>query len=96
MPGLSFICSFRPGDADLEELVQVAGNDAQETQPLQQGRGRVLGLGEHAAVEFQDAKFTIDQMVGGGKRAHGGGRNAVTRKRSMDANLNAARPSIVA
>ena len=41
------------GDADLEELVEVARHDAQEAQPLEQRHGRIGGLGEHAALELQ-------------------------------------------
>ena len=46
-------------DTDFEELVQIAGNDAQETQALQQGHPVVLRLGENAAIEGQQAEFPI-------------------------------------
>ncbi len=41
------------GDADLEELVQVAGENQQELEPLQQRIGLVQRLLQHADVELQ-------------------------------------------
>src|SRR5471032_3144098 len=41
------------GDADLEELVQVAGENQQEFQPFQQRIGLIQRLLEHADVELQ-------------------------------------------
>ena len=41
----------QPRDADLEEFIQIAADDTQETQPLEQRDRRVLGEGEHAVVE---------------------------------------------
>ena len=43
---------FESGHADLEELVEIRGNDAEELQPFEQRDGGILGLVEHALVEF--------------------------------------------
>ena len=51
------------GDADLEELVEVARHDAQEAQALEQRHGRIGGLGEHAALELQQGEFAIDEVI---------------------------------
>src|SRR5258706_3342447 len=50
------------GDADLEELVQVARQDAQEPQPLQRGNPPVLGLGEHPLVERQNGELAREEL----------------------------------
>src|SRR6266581_46806 len=50
------------GDADLEELVQVARQDAQEAQPLQRRKPPVLGLGEHALVESQNGELAREEL----------------------------------
>ena len=60
----SLICSFTPESADLEELVEVGRDDAQELQPLEQRHGAVLGLREHAAVEFERLQLAIEEMLG--------------------------------
>ena len=52
------------GDADLEELVEVARHDAQETQALEQRHGGVGGLGEHAALELQQGQFAVEEVFG--------------------------------
>ena len=52
-------------DADLEEFVQVARHDAQEAQALEQGYGRVGGLGEHAALELQQRELAVEEVFGG-------------------------------
>src|SRR3546814_3146863 len=44
---------LQAGDANLEELVQVAGKDQQELEPLQQRVGLVQRLLQHADVELQ-------------------------------------------
>jgi len=49
------------GDADLEEFVEVARGDAEESQPLEQRHGGVLGLGEHALVELELRELAVDQ-----------------------------------
>ena len=50
---------FQFGDADLEEFIQVAADDAKKAQPFEQRRVGILGLGQHAAVEFEDADFAV-------------------------------------
>ena len=50
------------GDANLEKFVQVAADDAKKAQAFEQGRVRILGLGQHAAVEFQDADFPVEKQ----------------------------------
>ena len=53
------------GDADLEEFVEVAGDDAEEAQSLEQRHARVGDLGQDAAVEGEQRKFAVDEVVGG-------------------------------
>ena len=60
------------GDPDLEELVHVAGDDGEEAQALEQRRRGVLGLGEDAALEGEDAEFAVDEGVGAGQIHVGG------------------------
>src|SRR5207245_10896150 len=50
------------GDADLEELVEVARQDAQEPQPLKCGNPPVLGLGEHPLVERQNGELAREEL----------------------------------
>ena len=49
------------GDSNLEEFVQIAADDAKKAQAFEQRHVRVLGLGQHAAVEFQDADFPVEE-----------------------------------
>ncbi|CAI8777556.1 hypothetical protein EMIT0P176_10315 [Pseudomonas sp. IT-P176] len=51
---------LQPGDTNLEELVQVAGEDQQELQPLQQGIGLIQRLFQHADVELQLRQLAMD------------------------------------
>ena len=51
-------------DADLEELVQVGRDDAEELQALEQRHGAVLGLREHAAVELERLQLAIEEVLG--------------------------------
>ena len=48
------------GDAHLEELVQVAGEDGQEPGPLEQRVALVLRLVEHPRVELQPRQLAVD------------------------------------
>ena len=66
---------LQPGDADLEEFVEVAGEDQQELQPLQQRVGLVQRLFQHADVELQLRKLAVDVQAaviqaGNGDRRH--------------------------
>ena len=60
------------GDPDLEELVEIAADDAQETQPLEQRRGRILGQRQHAPVEVEGGQFAVNrrraQLLDGGQQ----------------------------
>jgi hypothetical protein len=51
---------LQAGDADFEELVQVAGEDQQELQPLQQRVGLIQRLFQHADVELQLRQLAVD------------------------------------
>ncbi len=53
------------GDADLEELVEVGGDDAQEAQAFQQRHALVGGLREDAAVEGEQRQFPVDESARG-------------------------------
>ena len=48
------------GDADLEELVEVAGEDGQELDPFEQRVALVARLVEDARVEFEPRQLAID------------------------------------
>ena len=48
------------GDADLEELVEVAREDREELDPLEQRVALVACLVQHARVEFQPRQLAID------------------------------------
>jgi len=51
------------GDPDHEELVQVAGEDRQELDPLDRLLVRVQRLLEHAPVELEPAQLAIDVVL---------------------------------
>ncbi|MCY1354703.1 hypothetical protein D9M69_410930 [compost metagenome] len=51
---------LQAGDADLEELVEVAGEDQQELQTFEQRIGLIQRLLQHADVELQLGQFTVD------------------------------------
>ncbi|MCY1341494.1 hypothetical protein D9M69_274450 [compost metagenome] len=51
---------LQPGDADLEELVEVAGEDQQELQAFQQRVGLIQRLFQHADVELQLREFAMN------------------------------------
>ena len=50
---------LEPGDAHLEELVEVRGEDGQELGALEQRPGRVLGEREHAGVEVEPRQLAV-------------------------------------
>src|SRR4029450_5493983 len=50
---------LQPGNADLEKLVEIAADDAQETQPLEQGRRPIFSLREHATIERELSQFAV-------------------------------------
>ena len=51
---------LEPRHPHLEELVEVAAEDRQELEPLQQRRARVQRLVEHAAVELEPGELAIE------------------------------------
>ena len=55
------------GHADLEQLVEVAGDDGDVAQALQQRHGGAFGQGQHAAVEGDDALFAVEGGRDGGQ-----------------------------
>ena len=52
------------GDADLEELIEVAGEDGQELHPLEQRIALVAGLVQDARVELEPRQLAVDVGVG--------------------------------
>ena len=61
------------GDADLDELVEVAGGDGEEFDALEQGVWSSSGLFEDAAIELQPALVAVDEAtVPEGSRASWG------------------------
>ena len=53
----------QPGDADHEELVEVAGRDRQEAHALQQRVMLVVRFLQHTPVELQPGKLAVDETV---------------------------------
>ncbi len=51
---------LEPGDPDLEELVEIAAEDAEELEPLEQRRAGVERLVQHPAVELQPGELPVD------------------------------------
>ena len=64
---------LEPGHADFEELIEIAGDYAQEAQTFQQGNPCIGRLREHAAVEGQQGKFAVEEVFGGGAMRAGHG-----------------------
>jgi hypothetical protein len=62
------------GNPDFKKLVHVAGDDAQEAQAFEQGHPLILGLGQDAPVEGEQAEFAV-QVVFGRKTGGQGGVN---------------------
>ena len=52
------------GDADFEELVEVAGGDGKELHALQQRIAFILGFLQHTPVERQPGDFGVVVKVG--------------------------------
>jgi hypothetical protein len=55
--------ALQAGDADHEELVEVAGEDREEVGALEDGSGRVLGEFEDALVEREPAAFAVEEAA---------------------------------
>jgi hypothetical protein len=57
-PGLDLLAEAR--DPDLEELVEVRGEDRQEAGPFQERVAGVTGLVEHPRVEVEPGQLAVD------------------------------------
>ena len=69
---MRFDLGVQPGDADLEELVEVRRHDGDEAQPLEQRHRLVRRLREHAPVELEHLELAIQELCGRGDSAvHG-------------------------
>src|SRR5262249_38374416 len=55
---------FQSGDANLKKFVDVAVDDAEETQSLKRRYALVTGECEHAQIEFEVTNLTIDIQLG--------------------------------
>ena len=51
------------GHPHLEEFVEVAGDDADEAQPLEQRHRRIGRLREHPALELQQRQLAVDEVA---------------------------------
>src|SRR5262249_12100657 len=60
-------------DADLEELVEVAGEDREELHPLEQRQTRVAGEREHAPVEGEPRELAVQVALAGRRQREGAG-----------------------
>ena len=56
--------ALQAGDAHHVELVEVAGEDRQELDPLQQRLASVLGQRQHPGVEVQPGQLAVEEAVG--------------------------------
>ena len=54
-----FYLLFQSSNADLEEFVQIAGDDTQISQTLQQRNPLICSLREYPALECQDGKLPV-------------------------------------
>jgi len=61
------------GDADLDELIEIAGGDGEELYALEQGIGGVVGFFKDAAVELEPTLVAIDESAAGGRYGRFGG-----------------------
>jgi hypothetical protein len=57
-------------DSYFEKLVEITADDTQEFQPLQKWNTLVFGLGENAAIELDQAKFSVEEWAIGWKTGH--------------------------
>jgi len=63
--GLGATLLLQSGDADFEEFVQVACEDAKEPQPLEQRHARLLGQRQDATVECELRQLAVEQRSPG-------------------------------
>ncbi len=52
-------CCLQPGDPDLEELVEIAAEDAEELEPLEQRRAGVERFVEDPPVELEPGELAV-------------------------------------
>ena len=52
---------LEPGDPDLEELVEIVADDAEEAEPLEQRGRRILRERQHPAIERELRQLAIDR-----------------------------------
>jgi hypothetical protein len=62
--GAEFDLGLKSRNADLEELVEVVADNAQEAQPLEQRYFGIFGLGQYPAVEFELGEFPVEIELG--------------------------------
>ena len=79
------------GDADLEELVEVAGEDGQELHPLEQRIALVARLVQDAGVELEPRQLAVEVRVGRLRRGSCDG--GVAEPRVGRVRLGRSRPS---
>ena len=66
----AFVLPLHIGHADHEEFVQIAPENAQKLELLQQGLLGVQRFAEHAGIEFQPADLAVDVQTGTGQVLH--------------------------
>src|SRR5204862_179705 len=52
------------GDANLEELIEIAAGDAEEPEPLEQRHRLIERLVEHPLIELEKRQLAIDVVLG--------------------------------
>src|SRR6185369_8275176 len=52
---------FDPGDANLEELIEIGGDNAKKLQALEQWVRRVLRFVKHPLIELQPTELSIQE-----------------------------------
>ena len=62
---VAFHLLLQAGDADLEKLIEVRADDAEELHALEQWRGGVERLIEHALVEGEPAQLAVEEVLRG-------------------------------
>ena len=70
---------LQAGHTNFEELIQVAGEDQQELQPLQQRIGLIQRLLQHADIELQLRQLAMDIQTAVIQPRHHIGRRALSR-----------------
>jgi hypothetical protein len=61
--GVDLVLGQDARHAHFKKFVDIAADDAQEPQALQQWQRHVLSLGQHAHVEFEQREFAIEVLV---------------------------------